>query len=89
MLVFGTKKLTQGAKLILRHTTKEVQTIVSDIRYKIDVNNLRKDEEQKELGMNDIGRVTLRTSQPFSLILTDAIATQAVLYWLIHSQTKH
>ncbi len=60
----GSKKLTQGAKLILRHTTKEVQTIVSDIRYKIDVNNLRKDEEQKELGMNDIGRVNLRTSQP-------------------------
>ena len=48
----------------MRHTTKEVQTIVSDIRYKIDVNNLRKDEEQKELGMNDIGRVNLRTSQP-------------------------
>jgi sulfate adenylyltransferase subunit 1 len=60
----GSKKLTQGAKLILRHTTKEVQTIVSDIRYKIDVNNLRKDEEQKELCMNDIGRVNLRTSQP-------------------------
>ncbi len=60
----GSKKLTQGAKLILRHTTREVQTIVSDIRYKIDVNNLRKDEEQKELGMNDIGRVNLRTSQP-------------------------
>ena len=60
----GSKKLSQGAKLILRHTTKEVQTIVSDIRYKIDVNNLRKDEEQKELGMNDIGRVNLRTSQP-------------------------
>ena len=60
----GSKKLTQGAKLILRHTTKEVQTIISDIRYKIDVNNLRKDEEQKELGMNDIGRVNLRTSQP-------------------------
>ena len=60
----GTKKLSQGAKLILRHTTKEVQAIVSNIHYKIDVNNLRKDEEQNELGMNDIGRVTLRASQP-------------------------
>ena len=58
------KKLTQGAKLLLRQTTKEVQTIVSDLKYKIDVNSLRKDDEQKELGMNDIGRISLRTSQP-------------------------
>ena len=58
------KKLAQGTKLLLRQTTKEVQAIVSDLKYKIDVNSLRKDDEQKELGMNDIGRISLRTSQP-------------------------
>ena len=60
----GVKKLTQGTKLILRHTTKEAQVIVSEVRYKIDVNSLRKNEEQKEFGMNDIGRITLRSSLP-------------------------
>ena len=60
----GSKKLTQGTKLILRHTTKEAQVIVSEVRYKIDVNSLRKNEEQKEFGMNDIGRITLRSSLP-------------------------
>ena len=38
----GSKKLTQGTKLILRHTTKEAQVIVSEVRYKIDVNSLLK-----------------------------------------------
>ena len=45
-------------------TSKEAQVIVSEVKYKIDVNTLRKNEEEKELGMNDIGRITLRTSQP-------------------------
>src|SRR6056300_94114 len=58
------KKLTSGSKLLFRHTSKEAQVIVSDVKYKIDVNSLRKNEEQKELGMNDIGRISLRCSQP-------------------------
>jgi len=37
---------------------------VSEVKYKIDVNTLRKNEEQKELGMNDIGRISLRSSLP-------------------------
>ena len=60
----ASKRLTQGSKLILRHTTKEAQVIVSEVKYKIDVNTLRKNEEQKELGMNDIGRISLRSSLP-------------------------
>ena len=45
----GSKKLTQGTKLILRHTTKEAQVIVSEVRYKIDVNSLRKTKNKKSL----------------------------------------
>jgi len=58
------KKLTKGAKLLLRHTSKEAQVFVSEVHYKIDVNSLRKNEEDRELGMNDIGRIQLRASQP-------------------------
>ena len=60
----STKKLASGAKYILRHTSKEVQAMVSSINYKVDVNTLRKNEEDLEFGMNDIGRVQLRVSQP-------------------------
>ena len=60
----GSKKLTKGGKFILRHTTKEAQVIISDIRYKVDVNSLRKMEDIEGFDMNDIGRVSLRTSHP-------------------------
>jgi sulfate adenylyltransferase subunit 1 len=60
----ATKKMVKGGKLIFRHTTKEAQAIVSDIRYKVDVNSLRKMEDVDGFEMNDIGRVSLRISQP-------------------------
>ena len=60
----ASKKLTKGSKLLLRHTSKEAQVLVSEVHYKIDVNSLRKNEEDRELSMNDIGRIQLRASQP-------------------------
>lgn len=58
------KKLRTGTKCLFRQTTQEVQALVSDIRYKVDVNTLRKKENDTEFGMNDIGRISLRTSSP-------------------------
>jgi sulfate adenylyltransferase subunit 1 len=60
----GNRKLTKGAKFIFRHTTKEAQAIISEIRYKVDVNSLRKMEDAESFDMNEIGRVSLRVSQP-------------------------
>ena len=60
----GTKKLSQGTKCLFRQTTKEAQAIVSSINYKVDVNTLRKNEEDLEFSMNDVGRVKLRVSRP-------------------------
>ena len=60
----GTRKLAKGGKCIFRHTTKDAQAIVSEIRYKVDVNTLRKIEDVDSFDMNDIGRITLRTSKP-------------------------
>ena len=37
---------------------------MTGIFYKVDVNTLRKVEDSSELGMNEIGRVALRVSQP-------------------------
>ena len=60
----GTKKLSQGTKCLFRQTTKEAQVIISSVNYKVDVNSLRKNEEDLEFSMNDVGRVKLRVSQP-------------------------
>jgi sulfate adenylyltransferase subunit 1 len=61
---FSDKKLQPNGKYILRHTTKEVKGVVKAVRYKVDINTLHKIETAPEIGMNDIGRIQLRTASP-------------------------
>ena len=58
------KVLQQGARLILRQTSKECKAIIEKIQYKIDINTLHRIEDVSVLEMNDIARVSIRTSQP-------------------------
>jgi sulfate adenylyltransferase subunit 1 len=58
------KVLQQGARLILRQTSKECKAIIEKIQYKIDINTLHRIEDVSVLAMNDIARVSIRTSQP-------------------------
>jgi bifunctional enzyme CysN/CysC len=39
---------------------------VRELVYRLDVNTLERDERIEDLGMNDIGRVTLRTAAPLA-----------------------
>ena len=59
--------LTERGRYLLKHTTRTVKTIVDDLRYRIDVNSLHRDQDATELGLNEIGRVRLRTSSPLLL----------------------
>ncbi len=61
---FGDNKMRAGSKYVLRHTTKEVKAIIRELSYKININTLHKIEDEKEFGLNEIGRVELRTSAP-------------------------
>ena len=56
--------LVPGRKLALKHTTRSVRTMVKDLHYRLDVNSLHRDESSGQLGLNDIGRVRLRTTAP-------------------------
>jgi len=49
---------------VIRHTTRELKAMVTEIEYKVNVNNLERDREDKTIGLNEIGRVRLRTTQP-------------------------
>jgi bifunctional enzyme CysN/CysC len=53
-----------GRKDALKHTTRNVRTVVRDIQYRLDVNTLHREEAPGSLRLNEIGRVTLRTTQP-------------------------
>jgi sulfate adenylyltransferase large subunit len=51
-------------KLAIKHTTRMGRAMIKDIQYRLDVNTLHRDLETKELGLNEIGRVQLRTTVP-------------------------
>jgi bifunctional enzyme CysN/CysC len=51
-------------RIAVKHTTRTVRAMVKDLQYRLDVNTLHRDPAAGELGLNDIGRVRLRTTQP-------------------------
>ena len=59
-----TSSLTPGRKYILKHTTRRVKALVKDLEYRLDVNTLHRHQQANELALNEIGRVSLRTTQP-------------------------
>ena len=56
--------LVAGQKFAIKHTTRMARAMVKDMRYRLDVNTLHRDEGAAQLGLNDIGRLQLRTTQP-------------------------
>jgi bifunctional enzyme CysN/CysC len=58
------RTLSPRSRLIVKHTTRTVKAIVRDLHYRLDVNTLHRDETATELRLNEIGRVTLRLTQP-------------------------
>ncbi len=51
-------------KLAIKHTTRSARALVKDLQYRLDVNSLHRDLETKQLSLNEIGRVQLRTTVP-------------------------
>lgn len=58
------KPLRLRGKYALKHTTADVRCIIKGIQYKMDINTLRRINEDFEIGLNDVGRIKLRTTKP-------------------------
>ncbi len=54
-------------KLAIKHTTRSARALVKDLQYRLDVNTLHRDESVQSLGLNDVGRIRLRTTMPLFL----------------------
>ncbi len=52
------------AKYTIVHTSNEQKAMIKDVIYKIDINTYSREEEDKELKMNDIARISIRTTRP-------------------------
>ncbi|MGI8626248.1 MAG: sulfate adenylyltransferase subunit 1 [Geodermatophilaceae bacterium] len=60
----GMPRLQTGGRYLLKHTHRWSKAIVRDLKYRIDINTMHREEGVQALGLNDIGRVTLRLAQP-------------------------
>jgi len=58
------KPMRPGAKYFIRHTTREARCIVKEVNFKVDINSLEKNFDDKHIGLNEIAEVTFRTTQP-------------------------
>jgi bifunctional enzyme CysN/CysC len=82
-------------KLAIKHTTRWARAMVNDVQYRLDVNSLHRDEDASELTLNEIGRVSLRTTAPLffdeyrrnrstgSFILVDEVTNTTVAAGMI------
>ena len=83
------------AKYTILHTSNEQKAMIKDVMYKIDINTYRREEDDKNLNMNDIARVKIRTTRPLmvdeyrdnrvtgSFILIDDITHETVAAGMI------
>jgi bifunctional enzyme CysN/CysC len=53
-----------GGKYAIKHTTRTPRAMVKELRYRLDVNTLHRDEDAPTLALNEIGRLQLRVTAP-------------------------
>lgn len=92
---FDTKPLQLRGKYAIKHTSKEARCMVKEIKYKMDINTLHRNVEDNNIQMNDIARVSIRTTSPLfadkylrnrntgSLILIDEATNNTVAAGMI------
>ena len=92
---FSPQALNPGGRYRIRHTTREALCVLKEVRYKVDVSTLHRKEGDLAIGLNDIGRVVIRTGVPLlcdpykrnrftgSFILVDEFANTTVAAGMI------
>lgn len=58
------KPLNTSAKYAVKHTSNDVRCMVKEVKYKVNINTLEKDFEDKTIGLNDIACINIRTTKP-------------------------
>ena len=55
--------LSEKKKVVIKHTTNECLAIIKQIKYRIDINTLHRIEDVNCIEMNDIARISIRSSK--------------------------
>lgn len=58
------KALNPNGKYSLKHTSQDSRCIIKNVRYKLNIETLSREQEYGSIQMNDIARVQIRTTKP-------------------------
>lgn len=84
------KPIVPNGKYAVKHTSNDVRCVVKEVKYKVNINTLHRIEDDKEIKMNEIARISIRTTKPLmfdqytrnrttgSLILIDEATNETV-----------
>src|SRR5690606_8543842 len=61
---FNNSPARERAKYTIMHNSNEQKAMIKEVVYKIDINTYAREEENKDLKMNDIARISIRTTRP-------------------------
>lgn len=61
---FNPKNLIPNGKYAIKHTSNDVRCVIKEVKYKVNINTLHRIEDDKTVKMNDIARISLRTTKP-------------------------
>jgi sulfate adenylyltransferase subunit 1 len=61
------KPLAIGSKYFLQHNSRVVKAVIRNIEYKLDVNTLEKLPSPEHAALNDVLKVTIKTSEPIAI----------------------
>jgi len=92
---FHEKPMMLGGKYAMKHTTNDLRCVIRDVKYKIDVNTLENISGDKHIGLNDIAKISIKTTKPIyydsyrknrytgSIILIDEATNETVAAGMI------
>lgn len=92
---FNPKPLQLKGRYVLRHTSNEVKCVINEVKYKVDINTMERNTTDKNVTLNEIGRMSIRTQKPIffdsyrknritgSIILVDEATNETVCAGMI------
>ncbi len=61
---FNEKPMLPNGKYAIKHTSRDARCMIKNVTYKVNVNTLDKDFDNKKVEMNDIARISIKTTVP-------------------------
>ena len=61
---FNERPMQLRGKYVVLHTTQEARCMIKEIYYKVNINTLENITEDVQVGMNDVAKISIRTTAP-------------------------